>query len=107
MLAPNALRVLDKLVGIYEEIKDCGFSFEKIDFYSEDGMKLGGFVQGGEKRWGYKALRIKRAILHNKLLEACAASDKIGFKYGMIWKNINESETGVTIHFEDGTQASG
>ncbi|KIR77497.1 kynurenine 3-monooxygenase [Cryptococcus gattii EJB2] len=107
MLAPNALRVLDKLVGIYEEIKDCGFNFEKIDFYSEDGMKLGGFVQGDEKRWGYKALRIKRPILHNKLLEACAASDKIGFKFGMIWKSIDESETGVTIHFEDGTQASG
>ncbi|AFR96795.1 kynurenine 3-monooxygenase [Cryptococcus neoformans C23] len=107
MLAPNALRVLDKLVGIYEEIKDCGFNFEKINFYSEDGMKLGGFAQGDQDRWGYKAIRIKRPILHKKLLEACAASDRIDFKYGMIWKSIDENETGVTIHFEDGTRASG
>jgi 2-polyprenyl-6-methoxyphenol hydroxylase-like FAD-dependent oxidoreductase len=69
VLAPNALRVLDQTMSIYDRIRKVGFEYEHIEFYSEDGWRLGGLVNGDRKAYGYPALRINRPAIVEALLK--------------------------------------
>ncbi|KAK8854484.1 hypothetical protein IAR55_003222 [Kwoniella newhampshirensis] len=104
MLAPNALRVLDKVIGVDEEIKGEGFGLDKIDFFWEDGLRVGGITM---EDGGYGALRIQRTKLHRTLLDLCERDDRVEIKYGSKFVRIVEDEEGVTAYIEGGEAIRG
>ena len=71
MLAPNALRVLDKVIGVYGSVRSSGYVLQRVAAYASDGMKLGEVGLGEETEDGYPAVRIRRPVLHKVLLEEC------------------------------------
>ncbi|KAF8134184.1 hypothetical protein K438DRAFT_1640816 [Mycena galopus ATCC 62051] len=104
-LAPNALRALDQVVGVYERLKTAGFSYRHLEMHADDGYEFGHLVQYDND---YDALRILRSTLHNTLLDACAEhSDLIQVHYGARLTHIEDSADGVTARFEDGSSAQG
>ena len=108
LLAPNALRVLDKDLGILEPLLNNGFEFETMSLVANDGMFLGNVNNGDKSKFGYGALRIQRPKLHQILLDACAEnSDKISISYSKTFTKITESSEGVTVDFTDGTSVRG
>ncbi len=113
MLAPNAVRVLDKVIGIESEIRQLGYSFSCIDMYLDGGGsidKVGAIGIGQSQSQGAgecKGLTIKRPVLHNKLVDLCRQEKLIGLEYGKKLSGIEESEKGVTACFEDGSKADG
>jgi NADPH-dependent 2,4-dienoyl-CoA reductase/sulfur reductase-like enzyme len=106
MLAPNALRVLDKVVGVYESVRSSGYVLQRVTAYASDGMKLGEIRLGEEKEDGYPAVRIRRPTLHRVLLEECARHG-VTIQYGKKLERIEETGDGVTAFFADGTSATG
>lgn len=107
MLAPNALCVLDKVVGVYEAIKSAGYSLETLNLYTDSGMALGRVWNGDRETTGYPAIRIKRPIIHQILLQECERySEMITIKYGETLVSIEEDE-GVTARFESGLVMKG
>lgn len=68
-LAPNALRVLDR-VGAYERIAKQGWSFEEFHILSSRNLShIGTMLNGSQQRYGYEALRISRRIIRRTLLD--------------------------------------
>ncbi|WVQ79782.1 hypothetical protein IAT38_001882 [Cryptococcus sp. DSM 104549] len=106
MLAPNALCVLDKVVGIEPQIRAVGFEFEKIDMFA-DGGKLGGIIMGDKEKWGYNAVRVNRPVLHDVLLKKCGEYEEVKVVYGKTWERMEEGELGVKVFFTDGSIAEG
>lgn len=108
MLAPNALKVLDKIFGLYGAISQVGFTFEDITLASEEGQIIGKVSIGDVAGTGYPAIRIKRTVLHGALLKQCAElGDKIEIKYGEKLESVKEGENGVTAVFAGGLTARG
>ncbi|KAJ7070568.1 hypothetical protein C8F01DRAFT_383693 [Mycena amicta] len=103
-LAPNALRALDHVVGVYDRLKSAGFEYRNFEIHADDGSLLGHLVQGDAD---YNALRILRSTLHNTLLDACEESDLIDVHYGAETIRVEETAESVTLHFKDGTSARG
>lgn len=66
-LTPNALRVLYKL-GVYEELRAQGFSYENFVLLNQTGVELGHLRNGSYRDYNFPALRIKRTILRDLLL---------------------------------------
>ncbi|RSH85765.1 hypothetical protein EHS25_003906 [Saitozyma podzolica] len=106
MLPPNALRVLDKVVGVYESVRSSGYVLQRVTAYASDGMKLGEVGLGEEKEDGYPAVRIRRPTLHKVLLEECARHG-VTIQYGKKLERIEETDDGVTAFLVDGTSATG
>jgi len=98
LLAPNALRVLDKTIGIYDQVRSVGFEFEHIEFYSDQGWRLGGVTTGSRQEWGYPALRVNRPALHQALLK-CATEYKslVNIEWNVSIKSVNETTSGVEV----------
>ncbi|KZO94064.1 FAD/NAD(P)-binding domain-containing protein [Calocera viscosa TUFC12733] len=102
-LAPNALRVLDRL-GVYSTIRTQGWNFEKTRFINEHGKLVGDFHSGGTQ-FGYQALRIKREKLLQALHEtAQAAGVEILFSKKAV--RVSEDEGSATVEFADGSSAT-
>jgi 2-polyprenyl-6-methoxyphenol hydroxylase-like FAD-dependent oxidoreductase len=109
-LAPNALRVLDKAVGVYERVLACGFSYHELQVYLEDGQDryhLGKSVLGEEFEGGYPLIRIMRPALHKVLVDACEVEPLVSIVWGTKLQTIQESGDGVTACFEDGSRIQG
>jgi 2-polyprenyl-6-methoxyphenol hydroxylase-like FAD-dependent oxidoreductase len=105
-LGPNALQVLDRYAGVYDQVKAAGFTYHAFGAFFEDGERLGAIKVGQED--GYPAVRVMRSTLHKALLDAGEATDgKIKVKYGAKFKGIEQGEEGVTVTFEDGSSATG
>ncbi|KAF8131261.1 hypothetical protein K438DRAFT_1694925 [Mycena galopus ATCC 62051] len=104
-LAPNALRALDHVIGVYDRLKPVGFSYRHLEMHADDGYEFGRLVQYDDE---YDALRIMRSTLHNTLLDACAEQpDLIDVHYGARLTHIEDGANGVTARFEDGSSAQG
>lgn len=102
-LAPNALRVLDHC-GIYKNIQPWGHNYEKVAFCNGAGKKLGDFLNGSEKIYGYSALRISRKVVRDALLDAVR---EVGIEilYGKRCIGIlSEDDKKVKAQFEDGQE---
>jgi 2-polyprenyl-6-methoxyphenol hydroxylase-like FAD-dependent oxidoreductase len=108
-LAPNAVRVLDKIVGVESEVRQLGSTFNGFNLYldigNEDAAHMGNM--GNFQRTGYDGISIKRPVLHNKLVDLCKENEMIGLEYNRRLTGIKEDEKGVTAMFEGGTQARG
>lgn len=108
MLAPNALKVLDKIIGVEPQIRQVGYTFENITFASEEGDVFGEVSIGDVGGTGYPAVRVKRPELHRLLLEACKEmQDLIELKYGETVQSVEETGEGVKVKFESGLVAEG
>ncbi|KUJ08978.1 kynurenine 3-monooxygenase [Mollisia scopiformis] len=105
MLCPNALKVLSE-IGVYERIKNQGYMFEKLEYKDENYKITDEYYLGGEKLFGYKALRVYRDILLRETLGAITERG-IQVQYGRKFsKVVKEDETGVEFAFEDGSTES-
>ncbi|KAJ7269996.1 hypothetical protein B0H12DRAFT_1216105 [Mycena haematopus] len=104
-LAPNALRALDHIIGVYDRLKPVGFSYRRLEMHADDGYLFGHLAQHDDD---YDALRILRSTLHNTMLDACADQpDLIQVRYSARLTHIEDGEDGVIIRFEDGSSARG
>ncbi|KAE9366593.1 putative salicylate hydroxylase [Stipitochalara longipes BDJ] len=102
MLSPNALKVLDAL-SVYSRIRTKGYNFETMEYKDGDGKVLEVYEFGGEKKYGYKALRIYRSVLIDELLEMLREKGvQIVFGKKFV-KILEETEEGVSWEFADGT----
>lgn len=107
-LGPTGLRVLDQYAGVYDKLKPHGFAYTRFGAYTEDGAPLGEIVAGEEKMGGYPALRVMRGTVQKVLIEACEEKkDLIEIRWAARLSKVDEGNSCVALHFEDGTQASG
>ncbi|CZR53609.1 related to salicylate hydroxylase [Phialocephala subalpina] len=105
MLCPNALSVLEPL-GIYERIKNQGYEFEKLEYKDENNNITDEYYLGGEKLFGYKALRVYRDILL-RVIRALVTENGINIQYDRKFsKIVKEDENGVVFKFENGSTES-
>jgi 2-polyprenyl-6-methoxyphenol hydroxylase-like FAD-dependent oxidoreductase len=108
VLAPNALRVLDQTMGIYDRIRKVGFEYEHIEFYSEDGWRFGGLVNGDRKAYGYPALRINRPAIAEALLKYTNDYPSlITIRWNNSINKITACNAGVEVTLQDGNTVSG
>jgi 2-polyprenyl-6-methoxyphenol hydroxylase-like FAD-dependent oxidoreductase len=103
MLSPNALRILDTL-GVYSRIKQHGFEFEHLTSQTDAGEITDTYAMGGEKLFGYKALRIYPSVLLSELRIICKERG-INIIYGLKFSHVvSETERDVTFAFSDGSE---
>jgi 2-polyprenyl-6-methoxyphenol hydroxylase-like FAD-dependent oxidoreductase len=106
MLAPNAIRVIRKVIGIEDDIRPLGFTFTQIEMHAGGSgamEKLGGLRVEKD----VESLTIKRPVLHDKLLELCRGNEFVKIEFGKSLIGVEEDDEGVTALFEDGSQARG
>jgi len=110
MLSPNAVNVLDKIMGVEHDIRPLGFTYKAIEMHATSGpepmYKLGEF--GRTQEGAVHGITIKRPVLHAKLLELCEQQKEyITVQFGKRLVNVEEQADGVTAVFDDGTRAQG
>jgi len=92
-------------------MKALGHTYRRIAAYSEDGSKFGEIAVSEEEKGedAYPAIRIMRSDMHKVLMDAAeeAIEKLITVKYGAKMSRIEETEHGVTAHFEDGLSVEG
>lgn len=107
-LASHAIRALNNPIGVYDKLKEIGYTYSRMGAYSDDGYRFGEILIGDEGEGGYPALRIMRYRLQEVLLEQCT---EIGGLVEVLWgkesTKIEETADGVTVSFADGTQITG
>ncbi|KAI1739628.1 FAD dependent oxidoreductase [Xylaria scruposa] len=102
MLSPNSLRILDRF-GLYSKIKELSYAFEYVYYKDADERTIDQYPLGGDRAFGYKALRVYRQDLLDVLYAACFER-KIPIHFSKKFAEvIDESETHVTFRFTDGT----
>jgi 2-polyprenyl-6-methoxyphenol hydroxylase-like FAD-dependent oxidoreductase len=101
-LAPNAVRVMQH-IGVYDELRTMGYTFEEMAMTSARTEKpLGFFLNGSQEHYNFSALRIHRRKVQITLLKE-AREQGIAVHFNRKLKQIlEESEDGVKIEFEDG-----
>lgn len=110
MLAPNAVSVLDKIVGVEAAIRPKGFSFDAIHVHTHDATTLTpvGGMRLSDPKGDHRSLSLYRPTLHQALVDVCKEyPDWIDVQWGKKLITIDESKDGVKVHFEDGTSADG
>lgn len=101
-LAPNALRVLDRL-GAYEGVRDGGFNYDEIHMQSARSMKLIGTVRShAEGKEGYRSVRVGRGLVRRILLDK-AEERGVKIVFGAKLVDLKETKDGVDLQFGDET----
>lgn len=114
-LAANALRVLDRPIGVYDKLKQVGYTYTRMGAYLDDGYRYGDIMAGDKgseegEQGRYPALRIMRPALQQVLLDMCAEmGGLVDVKWGMEMTGVkeDEDESGVSVTFKDGTKLHG
>jgi 2-polyprenyl-6-methoxyphenol hydroxylase-like FAD-dependent oxidoreductase len=108
MLAPNAMRVMDSLLGIGQQLRDVGDTFKAINIYTKGSNtldKVGGFIVEDD---GILGLTIARPELHRQLLQECERmKDMITLRYGAEVDSIREDEDGCEAVLKGGEVVRG
>ncbi|ORX39714.1 hypothetical protein BD324DRAFT_576036 [Kockovaella imperatae] len=108
MLAPNAMCVMDKTLGLSDQLRKVGTSFDAINIWLERGGGLshvGGFSTLFHER---SSISIGRPVLHQTLMDECEKlKDKINIRFSSRLRSINEGPEGVEAILEDGHKISG
>ena len=104
-LAPNALRVLDH-AGVYDRIRLQGYNYEQVAFTNTSGHVLGHLLNGSQKVYNYKAVRIHRSIVKQELIDECVRQG-IDIRWGSQAIGIeNETDEGATVAFKNGDKVT-
>jgi 2-polyprenyl-6-methoxyphenol hydroxylase-like FAD-dependent oxidoreductase len=105
MLSPNSLRILDHY-GIYSKLVPQGFTFQYVDFQTNDGVSTDHQYLGSKEHFDYDALRVERNALLREL-KALVEEKRIEIKYGKKFaKIVNETDSNVTFKFADGEEVA-
>ena len=105
-LAPNSLRLLDKL-GVYKKLRGRGYQFSEGIYRDEDGRMVGVSPFGG-KAWGYECVRIERAELLDVLKEELQArGTEVEYSCSLREVVSEHAADGVLFHVRKGDKASG
>lgn len=108
MLAPNAMRVMDSLYGLGQQLRDEGDTFQAINIYTKGSKtldKVGGFIVEDD---GILGLTIARPVLHQQLLKECERmSDMITTRYGAEVDIIKEDQEGCEAVLKGGEVVKG
>lgn len=102
MLSPNSLRLFDDM-GIYNDLKSLGYSFDTLYFRDLAGNLRETYPFGSVKRYGYSGLRVYRYQLIDILIEKISAANipvHFNHKFSHV---VFESEDTVTWQLIDGT----
>ncbi|KAI0398969.1 FAD dependent oxidoreductase [Xylaria palmicola] len=102
MLSPNGLRILDRF-GLYSKVERLSYAFEYVYYKDAEEQTIDQYPLGGERAFGYKALRIYRQDLLDVLHAACLER-KIPIHFGKKFAEVvDESADRVVFKFADGT----
>lgn len=101
-LAPNALRVLDR-IGVYGRLSSQGWNYEQFQFVSSRNLsRIGTVLNGSQSKYGYKALRISRGAVRQTLLNVLH-EQQIEIQYESKCVKIEETDHATVIAtFADG-----
>ncbi|THW45107.1 FAD/NAD(P)-binding domain-containing protein [Aureobasidium pullulans] len=103
MLSPNSLRLFDGM-GVYNDLKHHGFSFDTLYFRDLAGDLKETYPFGSVEKYGYSGLRVYRFQLIDLLLEKINAN-KIPIYFNHKFSHVvSESTDTVTWKFIDGTE---
>jgi FAD-dependent urate hydroxylase len=92
----NALRTIDA----FDVVMERGFLVSRMEIYSGTGKRLGEMGRNAE------GIALERSQLASALCEE-ALRRGIALETGKRLLNVQTTSSGVTVHFEDGTAASG
>lgn len=107
-LTSRALSALDNPIGVYNDLKEIGWSYSMMGAYSDEGYRFGEISIGSQTEGGYAALRIMRHRLQKVLLDKCQDSGgMIEILWGKEFTKIEETDDAVRVTFTDGTQIEG
>jgi 2-polyprenyl-6-methoxyphenol hydroxylase-like FAD-dependent oxidoreductase len=102
MLSPNSLRLFDNM-GIYNDLKRHGYSFDTLYFCDLAGSLKETYPFGSVDKYGYSGLRVYRYQLIDILLEQIKLSN-IPIHFNNKFSHVvSESEDTVTWQLTDGT----
>ncbi len=105
-LAPNGLNVL-KTLGIEEQIRALGFSFDETVFQNRQGARVGAIESHTEAaRFGAQSVMLKRGKLHHALTQE-AQRRGIQIHFGKRLERLTLNPNQVTACFQDGSAAEG
>lgn len=104
-IAPNGMSVLAEL-GLAEPLIARGTPTRDFVFQSYRGRQLARFRFGDPKRYGQPAVSMLRATLYQEVVRASRQAG-IETHYEKRLVSIEESSSGVTAKFADGTSADG
>ncbi|KAI5238238.1 FAD/NAD(P)-binding domain-containing protein [Aureobasidium subglaciale] len=103
MLSPNSLRLFDDM-GIYEDLKRLGYSFDTLYFRDLAGDLKETYPFGSVEKYGYSGLRVYRyQLIHLLLKKVNAAEISIHFNHKFSHVVSETAET-VTWQLIDGTE---
>lgn len=102
MLSPNSLRLFDNM-GIYNDLKRHGYSFDTLYFRDLVGSLKETYPFGSVDRYGYSGLRVYRYQLIDILLEQIN-NNNIPVRFNHKFSHVaSESEDTVTWQLTNGT----
>ncbi|KAG9957920.1 salicylate hydroxylase, partial [Aureobasidium melanogenum] len=102
MLSPNSLKLFDNL-GIYEDLRRLGYSFDTLYFRDLAGSLKETYPFGSVEKYGYSGLRVYRFELIDLLLEKVNTSNipiHFNHKFSHV---VSETEDTVAWQLIDGT----
>ncbi|KAG9561431.1 salicylate hydroxylase, partial [Aureobasidium melanogenum] len=102
MLSPNSLKLFDNM-GIYEDLRRLGYSFDTLYFRDLAGSLKETYPFGSVEKYGYSGLRVYRFELIDLLLEKVNTSNipiHFNHKFSHV---VSETEDTVTWQLIDGT----
>jgi len=102
MLSPNSLKLFDDM-GIYNDLKQLGYSFDTLYFRDVAGSLRETYPFGSVEKYGYSGLRVYRYQLIDLLLEKLTTTN-IPIHYNHKFSHVvSESTDTVTWQLIDGT----
>ncbi|KAH0348677.1 salicylate hydroxylase, partial [Aureobasidium melanogenum] len=102
MLSPNSLKLFDNM-GIYEDLRRLGYSFDTLYFRDLAGSLKETYPFGSVEKYGYSGLRVYRFELIDLLLERVNTSNipiHFNHKFSHV---VSETEDTVIWQLIDGT----
>lgn len=92
-------------IGVYDTLRDQGYNYEEVTFSNGSGEQLSKFLNGSEKLYNFRSLRIHRKKVQQVLLNEAHAQG-ISIHYGMRLVSLDETKSDVKLHFENGITVS-
>jgi 2-polyprenyl-6-methoxyphenol hydroxylase-like FAD-dependent oxidoreductase len=104
-LAPNGLRAIASVApGAAEYIQARGYPGAIMSFRNSTGRLLGHFWNGRKERYGFGMLMLRRATVHEALLQDIPSGD---INWGKKVLSVHETDDGVRVEFADGSADTG